>query len=98
MESAPAGAPWHAVPTSYTAPLNVTLVRPRPQRAKSVERHVPSGYPTCAFVVCPENDDPRPVTHRVYFASGPQFSGVAKGTLPSNWSCVAPSDVTRFRL
>src|SRR5260370_36138194 len=98
MYSAPAGAPAQAVPTSYTAPPNVTVVKPRPQRAKSAERHTPSGYPTCAFVVCPENDDPRPVTHRTYFASGPQFSAVGIGTLPSHWSCVAPSAVTRFRL
>ena len=43
MYSAPFGAPAHAVPTSYTVPANSTVVSPRPQRAKSVDRHTPTG-------------------------------------------------------
>src|SRR5947207_11550347 len=45
MYRAPSGAPAHAVPTSYVAPEKETSPRPRPHRAKSVERHTPSGYP-----------------------------------------------------
>src|SRR6201988_1713398 len=95
--SAPSGAPAHAVPTSYVVPANDTVVRPRPQRAKSVERHTPSGYPTCAWVVWPANDEPIPVSPRATFASGPQFSGVGIGTRPSSWSWVAPRLVTILR-
>src|ERR1043166_133956 len=74
MYSAPSGAPAQAVPTSYDVPANDTVVRPRPQRAKSVERHTPIGYPTWACVVWPAKEEPIPIWQRATFASGPQFA------------------------
>src|SRR5204863_5707276 len=78
-------------------PANDTIVNPRPQRAKSVLRQTPSGYPICTNVAWPENDEPMPVWHRGTFASGPQFSTFGIGTNPLSCASIAPRLVTTFR-
>src|SRR6059036_636991 len=90
MYSAPSGCPWQYFPT-----VSLTIISsPRPQRAKSLERHTPNGYPICAWVVCPENEEPIPIWQRGTLASGPQSSTDAIGTSPAIWLAVAPRLVT----